>query len=59
MEMALQWVTAVAALVGAVAVGFVAQQLWFGAWTKAQWRNRGRRNRGRSSHFHILIAKLV
>lgn len=36
MEMALQWVTAVAALVGAVAVGFVAQQLWFGAWTKAQ-----------------------
>jgi hypothetical protein len=54
MEMALQWVTAVAALVEAVAVGFVAQQLWFGAWTKAQWRNRGR-----SSHFHILIAKLV
>lgn len=36
MELALQWITAVAALVGAVAVGFVAQQLWFGAWTKAQ-----------------------
>lgn len=36
MELALQWITAVAALIGAVAVGFVAQQLWFGAWTKAQ-----------------------
>lgn len=36
MELALQCITAVAALIGAVAVGFVAQQLWFGAWTKAQ-----------------------
>ncbi len=36
MELVLKWITAVAALVGAVTVGFVAKQLWFGAWTKAQ-----------------------
>jgi len=36
MTLALQWITAVAALLGAVAVGFVAQQLWFAAWTRAQ-----------------------
>ena len=36
MQLTLECITAVAALIGAVSLGFVAQQLWFGAWTKAQ-----------------------
>lgn len=36
MELTLQWITAIAALLGAIGVGFLAQQLWLRAWTKAQ-----------------------
>ena len=36
MELALQWITAVSALLGAGAVFYVAKQLCFAAWTKAQ-----------------------
>jgi len=36
MKLALEWITAIAALLGAGSLVFVAQQLWFGAWINAQ-----------------------